>query len=67
MAKETAPLQSSVLLLASYDDETQEMDVTFRNGRTYTHPRVPAEVFHQLRDAGSPGQFYNENIRGKYT
>jgi hypothetical protein len=66
MAKQIAHLDSSALLMASWDDETNDLDVTFRNGRTYTHPRVPESVFDGLRSASSAGQFYSQNIRGVY-
>lgn len=61
-----ASLSSSALTSATYDDETRELSVMFHSGRSYTHPGVPQEVFDQLRQAPSPGAFYNQQIKGVY-
>jgi hypothetical protein len=43
------------------------LDVIFRSsGRTYTHYRVPASLYHGLITASSAGAFYNQNLRGQY-
>lgn len=60
------PLQSSSLSQAAYDPETERLDITFINGRTYTHEGVPQSVFDELEDAASPGSFYNQSIKGMY-
>lgn len=63
-------LQSTALARASYqlDDEADvgTLDVTFTSGRTYTHENVPQKVFEGLRDAQSPGSYYNNEIKGVY-
>lgn len=64
--KTTVPIRSTAIVSASYDEATQEMDVTFTNGRTYTHPGVPSSVFESLQRASSPGSYYNQNIKGVY-
>ena len=66
MAPRHLPLRSSSIQ-ATYDDETQELDVTFiANGRTYTHPDVPAQVADELVASPSPGAYYNAAIKGSY-
>jgi hypothetical protein len=43
------------------------MDLWFQNGRVYTFFSVPKSVYDELLAAGSPGSYYNENIRGRYS
>ena len=57
-------VSSSFIKAVGYDDGT--LYVEFHSGFTYPHPHVPYRLFEGLRDADSPGTFYNQNIRGKY-
>ena len=66
MAKTTTAVKSSALASCSYDDRTGDLTVTFVNGRSYTHPDVPQEVYQQLVMSGSPGGYYNAAIKGSY-
>lgn len=66
MARQHVMLQSTALASAEYDDETQTLDVTFRNGRSYTFENVPETVFEGLRHAPSPGSYFTSNIKGAY-
>lgn len=56
---------SSNLASGSYDDETEMLTVTFRDGRTY-EGKVPQGVAAGLQGAGSPGGYYARQIRGRY-
>jgi hypothetical protein len=60
------PLRSSSIAAAGYDPDTRTMEVEFVNGRTYTHPDVPPEVYEGLVSAESPGRFYNQQIKGQF-
>lgn len=62
----SASLQSTALSFAEYDTESERMEITFQSGQTYTFDRVPLDVFEALRDSGSPGQYYHQNIKGRY-
>ena len=64
--KTTVPVSSTALSSCTYDDETQDLIITFVSGRSYTHAGVPAEVYQGLVMASSPGTFYNEVIKGVY-
>lgn len=66
MTTQQVPLQSTFLRTAEYDDETQRLEIVFANGQNYTFERVPQNVFEGLRDAGSAGQYYHANIKGRY-
>lgn len=61
-----APLTSTALSSARYDTDTEEMEIVFTSGSSYTFNNVPQKVFEDLRDSGSPGQYYHRNIKGRY-
>ena len=67
MTRQLVQLQSSSLRSASYDPETKELDIGFQNGRTYTFQDVPPDVFQGLQDDPSPGSYFNQKIKGKYS
>lgn len=54
------------VLEALAEGATGSMDLWFQNGRTYTFFAVPYSVYKELLAAGSPGSYYNSNIRGQY-
>lgn len=66
MARIFAPLQSTALTSATYDDEAMSLDVAFFDGRTYTYENVPQKVFEELRDARSPGSYFHAYIKNRY-
>lgn len=66
MPRISVQLQSSALSLATYDLDSQTLDVRFVNGRTYTHEGVPENIFEGLCDARSAGSFYAQQIKGRY-
>lgn len=63
---------SSALRSASFEiDETSgadrgTLDIQFTSGRSYTYENVPQRVFEELRDAGSPGQYFHSSIKDRY-
>ncbi len=66
MAIQHARLQSSALTGASYDDERQQLTISFVGGRTYVFEGVEQQIYDELRDDPSPGNYYNTQIKGKY-
>ncbi len=66
--KRVVPLSSSAISTASYDPETQELDIVFTNGpQEYTFYGVPEDVFEGLISAPSAGRYYNSIIKGSYS
>lgn len=63
---ERQQFQSTALMDGTYDRETQELTVTFRNGGSYTMTGVPPDLWEGLCAASSPGSFFHQNIRGRY-
>jgi lysyl-tRNA synthetase class 2 len=64
--KSNASFSSELLVHGTYDDERRVLDLTFRNGRTYTYNDVPASVWQELQEADSPGQYFNSAIRNVF-
>ena len=61
---EHKPVKSSMLASAAHDGTT--LEVTFKNGKTYTHEGVSAEKFAEMCEADSVGKFYNDHIKTKH-
>jgi hypothetical protein len=57
---------STNLDAVSYDDETNTLGVTFLNGDVWHYAGVPAWMHDGLIDAGSPGRYFRQWIRGKF-
>jgi hypothetical protein len=63
---EMTRVSSSAINAVGYDQETQQMQIKFVQGRTYIFYRVPQHIFDGLLYAGSKGTYYNRHIRDKY-
>jgi hypothetical protein len=66
MSRVSVRLNSQSIPSAAYDAETQTLELTFQGGGTYTFEGVPENIFEQLQEAGSAGQFYHQQIKGRY-
>ena len=59
------PIKSSHIKALGYDADSRELHIHFNNGTTGIHHDVPAQVYYDLLDSNSKGQFYHKNIKGK--
>lgn len=59
-------ITSSNLKSASYDTESEVMNVTFNSGSIYEYNNVPWNIFTKFRMAESQGKFFNEHISRNY-
>jgi hypothetical protein len=59
-------LESSNLKRCMYDIETETLAIQFASGKVYTYQGVPASIYNGLLEADSPGQYFNNNIKGVY-
>ena len=50
----------------SYDDENEELTVTFNGGKSYTYIDVPRRVYDELIEAKSAGKYFN-NCKSQLT
>ena len=61
------PLASSNLAACRYDEASRVLQIRFRSGRTYSYQDVPPETVEGLKDASSPGTYFNSNIKGVFS
>lgn len=66
MAIPMYPVNSSQLSYIGYDEDTQELYITFIKGDTYKYNLVPEQVYKEFLSSASVGKYYINNIRGKY-
>ena len=59
-------LSSSAISDATYDKDTQDLTLTFTNGRSYTFAGVPEALYDKLLQDPSPGEFFNTYLKGRY-
>ncbi len=59
-------VESSNLESVGYDKKSQILEVEFHGGEIYQYFGVPEDVFEELFQAPSIGQYFNGNIRQRY-
>ena len=59
-------VSSTAINAVGYDPSTQQMQIKFAQGHTYTFCRVPPAVFEGLLHASSKGSYYDSRIKGRY-
>jgi lysyl-tRNA synthetase class 2 len=57
---------SSAVRELAYNADTQELYVTYAEGREYVYYGVPKEVYERFRSADSWGGFVNKEIKRRY-
>ena len=57
---------SSNVATVGYDDEIQEMVVTFKNGRVYAYEGVDEGTALNVANAPSVGAALNQQVKGQY-
>lgn len=60
-------VQSTNILKAGYNTETQSLTITFKNGTIYEYAKVPWQVFTKFRASESQGKFFSQYIKTIYT
>ena len=60
-------MPSAVIRSYEYCASRRELRVTFQSGRSYVYQDVPVEAYSALKNAFSKGEFFNANIRDRYT
>lgn len=60
------PVQSSMANAVGYDSEQEVLQVEFKNGAVYQYEDVDIETWHELQDADSVGQFFNQEIKNNF-
>jgi hypothetical protein len=57
---------SSAMDAVGYDPKSQQMQIRFHQGDTYTFCRVPQVIFDGLLSARSKGRYYDQYIKDRY-
>jgi len=60
------PAKSSVIVSFQYDEAAAALDITFAGGKTYRYFTVPLEIYVDLLEANSKGQFFNDRIKNAF-
>lgn len=66
MAMESQPVASSAIAAVMYDSDTQDMQITFKDGRSYILSGVPEIEMDRMINSGSPGSYWNAFMKGRY-
>jgi len=64
---ERTPVESSVIASVGYDSATFELEIEFKNGRSYRYSQVPAAAYRLLLRAPSIGGYVNREIIPRFT
>jgi hypothetical protein len=59
-------VSSKAISAIGYDPKTQNLQIKFKQGHTYSFCRVPQHIFDGLLSAGSKGTYYYTHIRDRY-
>lgn len=63
---ERSPVSSSNVESVGYDEDSETLEVEFKNGTLYQYFDVPQSAFNGLVNAHSVGGYLAENIKGVY-
>lgn len=58
------PVNSSTISHLAYNEESKEMAVSFKSGKTYNFGNVEAHQFDAFRSADSVGKHFHAHFRG---
>jgi len=64
--KETLEVNSKAISVVTYQKDTKQLTVQFKNGRIYLYKDVPLKVYDRFRTNKSMGVYYNSTIRKKH-
>lgn len=59
-------MPSKVIRAFEYDAASRTLLITFQSGRRYRYLEVPAETVRAMRAAFAKGEFFNNQIRGRF-
>ncbi|AFY45377.1 KTSC domain-containing protein [Nostoc sp. PCC 7107] len=60
------PVSSSMAIAVGYNESDRILQVEFHNGAVYQYAEVEPETWEDLHEADSVGEFFNEEIKGRY-
>lgn len=60
------PVVSNSIKSVGYREESQTLEVEFRNGRRYRYADVSKQHYFKFLNADSPGDFFHKNVKGQF-
>ena len=60
------PVESEMLRLVGYDEESRVLEVVFNTGDRYRYLNVPPSEYEGLMNAESIGQYMHKHVIGYY-
>jgi hypothetical protein len=60
-------MPSSVIHSMQYFPDRHTLRIVFVSGMVYDYDQVPVKVYDQMKAAFSKGEFFNREIKDKYT
>ncbi|MBD2598379.1 KTSC domain-containing protein [Nostoc spongiaeforme FACHB-130] len=60
------PINSSMAIAVGYSESDRILQVEFHNGAVYQYAEVEPETWENLHEADSVGEFFNQEIKGRY-
>lgn len=63
---ERKPVSSSNISSIGYDKDSSTLEIEFHSNAVYQYFDVPPNVYKELMEAGSKGQYFAQHIKGHY-
>jgi hypothetical protein len=61
------PVDSDMASSVGYDSKIHTLEIEFRpSGQVWQYLKIPKKIYQEMMSSGSIGQYFNQNIRGKY-
>lgn len=57
---------SSLIKSVQWDDDSEQMLVTFNSGAEFVYKDVPYHIYKNFEGATSAGKYFAQNIKGRY-
>ena len=71
MAKPVFTIKSTIIHKIEYNEQEKALDIEFRSGNVYRYYNVPPRMWKvfqlYIECEGSPGSFFNEYVKGRFT
>lgn len=64
---ETVDFASQAIQSATFDPRDGSLLITFTSGKEYPFRGVPADLWADWKNSSSPGGFYHDNIKGRFS
>jgi hypothetical protein len=64
--KDAQKLKSSTIASASYDEETNILEIAFHSGSIYAYYDVSEEIYKKFLESASKGKFHAKHIKNAF-